>query len=189
MAKNIQDYVAKRALGYAYAREEEIFTLKRKYDVLFERLCGRYCIHCDTGYGSDYPLISQGECALCGIYRACQSCVDQQCSVCNRFACPECLLICSACKGGDNTLTCIECASGEVCFGCWFDREDEDFDGQPLGACKYHSHRVRLSNGYEVPMCKACIDDFDVSSWTPSVNCMMEFFAIIHRNQKKAKAE
>lgn len=189
MAKNIQEYVAKRALEYAYAREEEIKTLKRKYEVLFETIGGRMCIHCYTNYASEDPLISPGDCALCGIYRACQNCVDLPCRVCNRFTCPDCSIICFACTGVDNTRTCVECASGEVCFGCWFGREGQAFDGIPLGGCKDHSHRVRLSNGYEVPMCRACIDDFDVNSWTPSVNCMMTFFGMIHRNQKKAKAE
>lgn len=57
MANNIQEYVAEKALQYAYAREEEINTLKRKLEALQENQLK--CVHCHEKYREHWKILTR----------------------------------------------------------------------------------------------------------------------------------
>lgn len=176
LATNIQEYVAERALEYAYAREEEINKLKRKVEEIYARITK--CIHCGEEFDESSPLLERGECRLCGLYLRCQNCHTWRCSLCKLEACERCLLSVRF----NLALVCLTCCNGEICFGCWLDGlERTGAKENPLGT------RL-LSNGYQVPVCEYCNKSIETKMLDHEFD-MMEFFGIIHRNQKKAKAE
>lgn len=192
MAKNIENYVAKAALVYAYAREEEINTLKRKLELTVESISQCRC--CTTRYHQDdwgtEPIILGEECRFCGKYMSCQNCLPETCSICKKPVCPDCCAPCNGCEEEDELNfhhICLSCSGGTFCFGCHLNG-----DGCTVSCPKHPFQVVCLSNGYNVPACLLC------RMWLPGSNeieaClasqgrdMIEFYGMLHRAQKKAK--
>lgn len=185
MANNIQEYVAEKALQYAYAREEEINTLKRKLETLQENQLE--CVHCHRTYHKDnfeydVNLLPVGECSFCSLYLSCQSCKPRDhCETCNVVACGNCMHRCAEC---DETV-CIRCCDGKVCIGCYMIRVDVIYSGCP----KHPLREIILPSGYTVPVCEdhmTLSEDDDLFFEFHGQPDILTFYGLIHRAQKKA---
>lgn len=188
MANNIQEYVAEKALQYAYAREEEIKTLKRKLEALQENQLE--CFHCGTPYryNEDYEeveseLLPRGECSFCHLYLCCQGCrPPSPCSCCGIVACLKCIHKCATCEKN----ICIKCSNGTPCLVCYEVRCHTVMVGCP----EHPLTQVKLQNGYTVPVCKnhTWIEEEPMEAfenWDGPPD-MLAFYGLIHRAQKKA---
>lgn len=188
MAKNIAEHVAKEALAYAYAREDEIIRLKRRLEALVENVpecnkCGRS--YNDRDGGRPESIIPKGECPFCSMYTHCQGCIPRSCFVCQKRICNNCCDFCAICDSFEEELLCIACSGGTVCFGCIVEVNE-----CIVGCPEHPLMNVTLLNGYRVPSCSKCADwlvdlvDVDAKLEDAGLD-MIQFFGMIHRRQKR----